>query len=30
MKVKEISDNIENNFDIVKKLNLNIIVFDFK
>ena len=30
MKIKEISDNIENNFDIVKKLNLNIMVFDFK
>tara|TARA_B100001121_G_scaffold308569_1_gene332987 strand:+ start:4062 stop:4832 length:771 start_codon:yes stop_codon:yes gene_type:complete len=29
-KIKEISNNLENIFDIVNKLNVNIIVFDFK
>lgn len=29
-KINEIYDNLENIFDIVNKLNLNIIVFDFK
>lgn len=29
-KIKEIDDTLENHYDIVKKLNINIFVFDFK